>query len=268
VGALKGLTGGRVFASRASLIAVSVILFITVVVSITRHYSPNPDPVLPANEATRISECRTAALNRLQPKVVDLNLLGSVHGLCYAQVDEEDTLAEFGIRRAAFLKQQDETRVLMWMVVVITLSGVLLAGVQLVAAYKLASAGKTAFEQGGRLSLESNKISLTSSVTGVLILFISLFFFYIFVKEVYLIKEVGEAPSNSVAHTPDLMSGWSGRNPEPFSIRPSNGTVIDGPLTPLSGPVVFTKPPAQAPPPVGDANKTNTAITKTVPQPR
>lgn len=77
----------------------------------------------------------------------------------------------------------------MWMVVAITLSGVALAGLQLVAGYKLAAAGKAAFEQGGQLSIEHSKISLGSSVTGLMILAISLVFFIVFVTKVYLIQE-------------------------------------------------------------------------------
>jgi hypothetical protein len=177
-----------------------------------------------------MAACRSTILGELQPRVVDLNLLGSVHGLCYVQINEEDALTEFGIRRSAFIAQQKQTGVLMWMVIAITISGVLLAGIQLLAAYKLAASGKAAFEQGGQLSLENNKISLTSSVTGVLVLFISLFFFYIFVKEVYLIKEVGDAPAMSVARTPNLRDGWS-----PGDQGPTLPQLTLRPFTPAGG---------------------------------
>jgi len=165
---------------------------------------------IPLDEPKRVATCRAQLLDALKMPVTDLNLLAGVHGLCYAQVNEEDTLLEFGIRRSAFLNQQAQTTVLLWMVVGITVSGVALAGLQLIAGYRLASAGRAAFEQGGQFSLENNKISLNSSVTGLIILVISLAFFYIFVTQVYLIREVGNARPKSEAGKPDLTWGWGG----------------------------------------------------------
>jgi len=52
------------------------------------------------------------------------------------------------------------------MVVTITFSGVFLAGVQLFAGYKLASAGKANFDMGGTVTAEQKKLSVNSSVAG------------------------------------------------------------------------------------------------------
>ena len=159
-----------------------------------------------------MAQCRKEILGQLALEKPDLKILAGVHGLCYARVNEEDTLAEFGIRRNAFLNQQDETGVLMWMVVLITISGVVLAGLQLVAGFRLASLGKAAFEQGGQFVLETKKVSLNSSVTGVLVLAISLCFFYVFAKEIYLIRVIGDdlhsPPTKSISSSLDMKSGW------------------------------------------------------------
>jgi hypothetical protein len=160
---------------------------------------------LDLDESKRISACGTEVLKSLKPPLllVDLSLLDHINYMCYQQAFEEDSLTDFGIRKSAYLNQQVQTPVMLWMVVAITLSGVVLAGIQILAAYRLASAGKAAFEQGGQLSIESNKISLSSSVTGVLILVVSLAFFFIFVKYVYLIQEVhlgtGVPPSATIS---------------------------------------------------------------------
>jgi hypothetical protein len=184
------------------------------------------------NEPDRIAACRQQLLNRF-PGNVDLKVVAGIHGLCYAEIDEEDTLEEFGIRKSALLNQQAETPVILWMVVGITLSGVLLAGVQLIAGYRLASAGKAAgFEPGGQISVESNKLSLRSSVTGVLILAISLLFFYVFVTQVYLIKEIVPSPKASVTGSPELTWGWQ-QQPIP---------VLQAPVVPPAG----TVPPRDA----------------------
>jgi hypothetical protein len=113
------------------------------------------------------------------------------------------------------------------MVVAITISGVLLAGFQLLAAFRLANAGRGEFTQGGELSLDQKSISLKSSVTGVIVLTISLVFFITYVKWVYPIRtqiDPEVAASNSSA--PIAMSsnipitlgvGGVGVAPEPSS---------------------------------------------------
>jgi len=192
--------------------------FLLVLRAVPRSYvSSKP---LELDQAKRMADCRDRLQKQISPKAIDLQLLGGIHGLCYAEVNEEDTLVEFGIRRSAFLNQQLQNPVMLWLVVGITVSGVLLAAVQLLAGYRLAQAGKAAFDQGGKLDFEKTRISLSSSVTGLIILVISLAFFYIFVTQVYLIKEVGIAPIKSEAGNPNLEFGWGGA-----------GNLVQNPLT-------------------------------------
>jgi hypothetical protein len=156
---------------------------------------------LEIEDTGRVFACETLMLKSLrpQPDRVDLTILESIHTVCYRSVADSDVLTDFGIRKSAYLNQQLQTAVLMWMVVAITLSGVVLAGVQLVAGYKLAVLGKAAFEQGGKLSIEQSRISIGSSVTGLLVLAISLAFFTVFVYKVYFIKDPGDAPASGAA---------------------------------------------------------------------
>src|SRR5690242_11508828 len=74
------------------------------------------------DQVNRMSSCRERVLNTLKPDHVDLQTLGSIHGLCYAQINEEDILADFSIRKSALLIQQVQTPVMLWLVVAITLS--------------------------------------------------------------------------------------------------------------------------------------------------
>jgi hypothetical protein len=147
--------------------------------------------------------------------------------LCYQNLAGVFVLTYFGIRKSAYLNQQVQTTILMWMVVAITLSGVVLAGLQLIAGYKLASTGKAAFEQGGQLTIEHSKISLSSSVTGLMILAISLAFFMVFVSKVYLIQE-----THSQVDAPVRDTGFPATIDERG--RPSAATV---PPTAVPGPV-------------------------------
>ena len=177
-----------------------------------------------------MAQCRSETLQAIKPDKVDLKFLAGVHGLCYARVNEEDLLAEFGIRRGAFLNQQYQTGILMWLVVLITISGVLLAGVQLLAGFRLALLGKAAFDQGGQISLEANKLSVSSSVAGVLVLAISLCFFYVFSKEIYLIRvegaDVNTPPIKSITSTLDMKAGWGELPPSTMPQPPAGGQKV------------------------------------------
>ena len=187
---------------------------------VLKSYVPHEPITL--DEPKRVALCREEILGQLKntPMQASLDVLAGIHGLCYARVNEEDMLLDYGIRRSAFLNQQDQTAVLMWMVVAITLSGVLLAGVQLVAGYRLAYAGKAPFDQSGKIDVESKKVSVSSSVAGVLILAVSLLFFSVFAHEIYVVKEVNPPPGvNSVAGTPNLSTGWE-RPPQRLSQNP------------------------------------------------
>ena len=74
--------------------------------------------------------------------------------------------------------------------VIITISGVVLAAVQLIASYKLASTGRAEFAQTSELMLQRDRVLLKSSVTGLLILTASFAFFFVYVVWVYTIREV------------------------------------------------------------------------------
>ncbi|MGA3224323.1 MAG: hypothetical protein ABSC65_11225 [Acidobacteriaceae bacterium] len=173
-----------------SLLGVSTVV-VLIALMISRSYIAHH--ALNLDEAERVSGCEAMMLHAIkpQPETINLAVLGSVRSLCYQDVAGEDVLTDFGIRKSAYLNQQIQTTILMWMVVAITLSGVFLAALQLIAGYQLALTGKAAFEQGqgGQLTVEHSKISLSSSVTGLMILTISLAFFMVFVSKVYLIQE-------------------------------------------------------------------------------
>jgi len=74
-----------------------------------------------------------------------------------------------------------------------------LAGLQLLASYRLASAGKSAFEQAGEVTLGTHSMAVKSSVVGVIILAISFAFFLVFVIYVYTFTP---SSNNGAAPTP------------------------------------------------------------------
>jgi len=187
---------------------VLLILLIALLFAKRQYVSRTP---IDLNQSERLRNCRVEIFNTLNAKNPDIRLLGSIHGLCYARVDEEDVLEEFGVRRAAYINQQYQVPIMLWMVVAITLSGVALAALQLWAGYKLALTGQNGqggFEPKGELTIEPKKLSVSSSVTGVLILTVSLAFFYVFVRYVYLITDLHVPAGESEAGGPDLHAGW------------------------------------------------------------
>jgi hypothetical protein len=141
----------------------------------------------------RVAECRREALNELHPQSLEIGTLQAVQTLCFVRVGNEDELSEASIRRNAYATQQAETTILMWLVVVITFSGVFLAGIQLFTTYKLVASGKLTGQQESTMTIEAQKVSISSSVTGLVILVVSLAFFEIFVKEVYAIHDTPSA---------------------------------------------------------------------------
>lgn len=184
------------------------------------------EPVI-IDEAAKLGACRTNAIALIKPEQVDVPFLAHISDFCYGQVRGEDLLGDFYIRKLSFVQQQSNTGVLLWMVVAITIAGLLLAGFQLLAAYRLANNGRGEFSQGGELSLDAKSISLKSSVTGVIILTLSLAFFITYVKWVYPIRTQMDSevaainPNVPIAirsHVPiTLSAGGVGEAPEPGS---------------------------------------------------
>lgn len=125
--------------------------------------------------------------------------VSSVYSLCHNIVATDLTAQEQIIRNQNYVFQRSENIVLMVMVVLITLSGVVLAALQLLASYKLASLGKGSLSDGGEVNLTVSNLAVKSSVVGVTILAISFAFFLVFVLYVYTIKTDG---SNSVVGAP------------------------------------------------------------------
>lgn len=112
---------------------------------------------------------------------------------CHQLIYVQSELNEFTIRRLVFQSQHNSDMVLLWMVVFITIAGVLLSGLQLYTSFRMMSDG--VIQGGGEaqhtLEVERGKVALRSSVTGLFILIISFAFFYVFVIFVYKIDEMG-----------------------------------------------------------------------------
>jgi hypothetical protein len=167
---------------------------------------PANAPQVPIDWVGRAQTCRTTIFSSLRDEKPSPRLWDEISTVCYMQARGEAILADFTIRRANLLGQLTEGRIVLWMVVAITLSGVLLAGLQLMAAYRLAGAGRGEFAASQELTLEQNKISVKSSVTGLLILIVSFAFFMVYVIYVYTSKELRQEAPESRASNPSTTA--------------------------------------------------------------
>lgn len=168
---------------RIPLLAVSTGLLIGVFAG----YAFGDLPLARQPDLPSMSQCVTDTLNLLGQKSSPASeVLRDAREHCYSLIHAQGLLSDYAIRKLNFFQQYRANGVLMLMVVVVTLSGVLLAGLQLWASYQLAAANKTSLHtDSGKLTLESNRLVLQSSVTGLFILATSFCFFLVFVLYVY-----------------------------------------------------------------------------------
>jgi hypothetical protein len=182
--------------------------------------------------------CRAEVQKILNVEKITSDGWDQISTICYTQVRGEAMLADFNLRRSSLLAQRIEGMIVLWMVVLITLSGVTLAGLQLFAAYRLAGVGKGELATSQEITLEQNKISLKSSVTGLMILVISFAFFMVYVFWVYTARELRQdlpEAANKPGHAgAALVSQPSGGYGPPPTMPGSPGFV--------SAPVLPEKP--------------------------
>jgi hypothetical protein len=164
--------------------------------------SANSEPVVSTIEPQSLNQCAAEAIASMKPAGVDIRLLRSITDLCYSKLHGQALLHDFQLRRLKFIQQTYDERILLWMVVTITVSGVGLAGLQLLTSYRLAASGTTGADHSSEFVIQRDRIALKSSVTGLFVLLLSFGFFYVFVYEIYVIKEidVGTAARREIAN--------------------------------------------------------------------
>jgi hypothetical protein len=150
-------------------------------------------PVTETAPASGIYLCMDRYAHVIDEKLPQLNVLWSTYSLCDAITTRNLLYEEQVIRNENFVFQRYENTIIMLMVVSITIAGVVLAGLQLLASYKLAATGKGVFEQeASEVNISSHSMAVKSSVVGVIILAFSFAFFLVFVLYVYTFTPVSD----------------------------------------------------------------------------
>lgn len=263
---------------RGSAILLLVLFVLSAaIVTIYMIHLPRPGNSLSGSASNDYREalqaCTSDTIKTLRLSLPDFQSYQQIWVLCGNEIYNLDFLEDFDIRREKLLRQELDERVILWMVVGITISGVILAGIQLLASYKLAATTHgSSLPESGQISIESGKLSIKSSVTGLLILAISLAFFVVYVKWVYMIQEVymekpssltNSMPSNKISANgsvggplspPQTSDNWekltsSTSNPPPSKILGygSLGAPPSPPKTPDSSSVPHEAVPVASP---------------------
>lgn len=145
-------------------------------------------PAASASE-TPLADCIRQYGRTDTANAVDVAQLGLIRHACFEIVADEQRVRRLSATARIYEGQIRQGEILLWMVVILTFSGVALAGLQLVGSYRLAVAGKGELAEGGEVTLSPTSAAVKSSALGVLILALSLGFFAIYVREVYTISQ-------------------------------------------------------------------------------
>jgi hypothetical protein len=114
-------------------------------------------PATQTTAAAGVNSCMDRyAVGPLDDKTAQIRMLWWVYSLCDAMTSRKLLYEEQVIRNENFVFQRYENTVIMLMVVSITISGVILAGLQLLASYKLASTGTAPFADAGEVTIDTH----------------------------------------------------------------------------------------------------------------
>jgi hypothetical protein len=184
-------------------------------------YGANELPIARQPDPPSMMQCVGDTLGLFGQKIPPTSeSLRDVRDYCYALIRDQGLLSDFAIRQLNFFQQYRANGVLMWMVVAVTISGVLLAGVQLWASYQLAVAKRAELSaDSGELILKRDRLVLRSSITGLFILLISFGFFLVFVSYVYRFETTADRDNAIWPRGPTLPMGGLGP-PAPDKDKP------------------------------------------------
>jgi len=188
------------------LVAVGLILFVSVKIDM-RLIDKNA--LVLGHEIPTLNSC----IENLYPKFENINGFNKASDACYVNLRNQGLLNDFQIRRAKFSLQYSSNKIILWMLVILTLSGIVLAGFQFFAAYRLAQSSQNkSLEMNHEFSIEEGKMVFKSSMAGLFIIIFSFAFFYVYIWKVYTIYEVN--PDEGQAEVVSSFGGGIGIKPD------------------------------------------------------
>ena len=211
------------------LIAVTLGLSVLLVCAYLFVYkNAGPEPKADSPRET-VHDCIVDTQSISKVQINNLNDYIGLYNLCNDQMFRNYQYNDFAVRREKFVRQELDERVNLCLVVIITLSGVVLSGVQLLMSYKIALSGKEYWNSDATFAIKQGEISFKSSVTGLAILAMSLAFFVVYVGWIYPNKEVGAALGVPVPLSTDQQLPPGGLGPPPASEANKSETIPPAP---------------------------------------
>jgi hypothetical protein len=200
-------------------------------------------------DVVAMDHCQVSTITTLKPEEKNnVFFLVNVSQYCFSNAVRRAQLVDFTINRTVFAEQNYENHILLWMVVAITISGVALSAVQLFSAYRLAEAAKLAVlpDMGGGIDVDSSgKLSFKSSVTGLMILVVSLAFFIVFVNSIYSLTDRFLDPAECAASDSEKKTLNAALPPAVGASSVKSFAGSEPKMLPTGG---IGQPPASAPP--------------------
>ena len=121
---------------------------------------PQSNEIDLSHHSETMYDCTERVFKAVAASKISPGLYDRVWKLCGNQIFNGLYLDDFIIRRRKFIDQEFDERVNLWLVVTITISGVVMSGLQLLMSYRLANRGRDIFSKDSELAIESGKISL------------------------------------------------------------------------------------------------------------
>jgi hypothetical protein len=174
-------------------------------------------PAVSMPESRSMQSCEQDTLTLTKPAPLDAAAINAIIDACRNEIQNQGSVNDFELRRLAFLSRYYADRITLWMVVIITFSGVVLAALQLMASYQLALIHGTQMASDSDMTVEQGKLVFRSSITGLFVLIISFAFFLTYVLYIYTMPVVNvdatqqTAPGGGAA--PTLSPGGLGKLP-------------------------------------------------------
>jgi len=191
------------------LVAVALVAVFVILIFDTTKFDRSQNGV----DGQSMRACVEANKALLGQTVIHYNDLISLDFFCYDLNGNQLRIDEEIIKRDNYIFQRNENVVLLYMVVLITFCGVFLAGMQLLASYRLATAGKGELAGGAEITYNSQGASFKSSVVGLSILAMSFAFFLVFVLYVYTFRNDDRDRGNTSQRAPAVATEPSASPP-------------------------------------------------------
>lgn len=198
----------RKFTAYAPIVVAALLSF---AIGLFAGFNAGDVPMAPTLPPPVMKQCTSDTVVMLQPnQTPSAETLRLAREHCYALIQSHGLLKDFATRELNFIQQYRANGVLMWMVVSVTLSGVLLAGLQLMASYEIARANRKAPVGDSKFLVKRDRVVLKSSITGLFILVMSFAFFLVFVVYVYRFEQLDPQTVRMPPQTAILPMGGLG----------------------------------------------------------